>query len=318
MDIDTILREQAEQQRGLLTRAQFRAAGATRHMIRHRLATPDWEAVSDRVIRLTGAPQTQEQRATAAVLDAGPLAWLSHEAAAAWWGLPGYSLDRLKVVDVARPRGDRRVPVTLGRVHEVLDSLPHHVKVHNGLRVVAPAVLIYELAGKYHPLRLARVCDNAWSRRLFDGRTLHRAFDDLQDRGRPGTQKMRELLAVRGVDYVPPASGVEGRFAEILADHGERPMRRQVDSGGQTWTGRVDFRDFDYPLIVEINSDMYHRSLCDQAEDEARYAALREAGFTVLVVWDTDVFHRPATVVAEVRAARRALSLSNLRRKSVS
>ncbi len=76
---------------------------------------------------------------------------------------------------------------------------------------------------------------------------------------------LRELLDERGDDYVPPASNLERRFDTLLHRAGEPAMRRQVDSGGDRWVGRVDFRDEQRPLIVEVQSATYHSALVDQA-----------------------------------------------------
>ncbi len=121
---------------------------------------------------------------------------------------------------------------------------------------------------------------------------------------------MRWLDEPRGPGYVPSASGLELRFEQVLARYGEPPMRRQVDSGDdEEWVGRVDYRDPDLPFIVEIQSEKYHLALVDQAADTVRLARLKAAGFAVLPIWDTDVWHRPAEVAAAVREARRRVRL---------
>jgi very-short-patch-repair endonuclease len=84
-------------------------------------------------------------------------------------------------------------------------------------------------------------------------------------------------------------------------------MRRQVDSGGDRWVGRVDFRDEDLPLLVEVQSETYHLALTDARDDEVRLAALRGAGFEVVEVTDAQVWHRPDEVVDAVCEARRRL-----------
>ena len=77
---------------------------------------------------------------------------------------------------------------------------------------------------------------------------------------------------------MPPASGLEGRTKEILAEAGLGGSRRQVDVGDDRWVGRVDFLSERAPLIVEVQSERYHRSLSDEWHDAARRAALEAAG----------------------------------------
>jgi hypothetical protein len=115
---------------------------------------------------------------------------------------------------------------------------------------------------------------------------------------------LRQLLDERGPDYIPPASNLESRFDWILERHGLPPMRREVDSGGECWTGRVDRRAVDIPLVVEIQSDTYHSALIDAAADAQRIAALRDAGFVVVEVTDDAVWNTPTQVAERIRAAR--------------
>ena len=84
-------------------------------------------------------------------------------------------------------------------------------------------------------------------------------------------------------------------------------LRAGVDSGGEEWAGRVDFRDYELALVAEINSEKHHSSLVDKAADAARLARLEAAGLTVLVFWDTQVWHEPATVIQDLLEARRRL-----------
>ncbi|MCU1372993.1 MAG: hypothetical protein JWO68_279, partial [Actinomycetia bacterium] len=71
--------------------------------------------------------------------------------------------------------------------------------------------------------------------------------------------------------------------------------------------GRVDFKDPELPLIVEIQSEKYHTSLVDKAADAARKARQEAAGFTVVEVWDFEVWHQPHVARERIRKARWAL-----------
>ena len=75
--------------------------------------------------------------------------------------------------------------------------------------------------------------------------------------------------------------------------------RRQVDLGSEErWCGRVDFIRDDLALVVEVQSERYHSALTDQAHDAARRANLEVAGFTVVEVWDTQLWHAKREVLA--------------------
>lgn len=298
----------AEAQEGLVTCADARALGLTASARKHLVSSGAFERASVRVLRRTGSPRTTKQRVLLAVLDAGPGAYLSDGPAVAWWGLPGFDLTRLQVI---RPRGVTSTSSSLARIREVKHIQAEHVTVLDGVPVVRPERAFIDICATAHPGRAARMLDNAWSRGLLSGASARQVLDELAASGRNGIALARQLLDERPDTYVPPASGFEARFAQILADAGLAPMRRQVDSGGERWTGRVDFRAVDLPLVVECQSERYHASLSDRADDARRRSQLEADGFVVVEVWDVDVWHHPDAVIQRVLAARLAARAAN-------
>ena len=141
--------------------------------------------------------------------------------------------------------------------------------------------------------------------RLVTGAVLHHTLADHAERGRPGIQLMREILADRPATYRPPDSNLEARFQEIAQSIGITSLRRQVDVGAEGWVGRVDFLDSKRPWVVEVDSDRFHGSLSAQADDDRRRQALVDAGFVVERVEEFDIWHRPAAVRDQLRSARR-------------
>jgi hypothetical protein len=301
--MDELLRS-AERQLGLAATAEARSLGLTRSAIRHAAARGRIEMFTPRVIRLPGSPRTDEQAVLAAVLDAGPDAWASDTTAAHLWGVPGH---RLLPAHVARPyaRTGRRSELAI--LHELAGLAPRHVTMLRGVPVVRPEVVVLRLCGSTYPQRAEAALENLWRRRLVSGRSLRATLDDLAASGRNGVCVMRALLDDRGDDYVPPASNLERRFADVLQRACLPPMRPQVDTGGDRWIGRVDFRDEHVPLIVEVQSETYHSSLVDRTHDAHRLAALRAAGFDVVEVTDAQVWHHPDEVVALLVGARQRL-----------
>jgi very-short-patch-repair endonuclease len=301
----------AERQHSLIAREQLLAAGWSRQQVWRFLTSEDWEPVTSRVLVRRGAKRTFEQHMHAAVLDAGPEAFLSHSSSAGLWKTSGFGLLRLRGIDVTRPRGGTRRPNSLARIHEVGDLHPDHITVLDDIPISTPTRTIFELAASVHPERAARACDTLWARNLTSRQHLDRMFGDWADCGRAGTVVMREILEARPWGYVPPASNLESRFKTLSERHGIGPFRRQVDLGGQTWLGRVDFLSETCPLVVEVLSEAYHAALCDQDEDARRFARLEEVGFTVESVWDHEIWGdaKPAMErvwAAERRARRRA------------
>lgn len=283
-------------QLGVATRAQLAGVGLDHRSIDGLVRRGELAALSRRVLRRTGPP-IEGQHLSAAVLDAGGDAALSHAAASGWWGIPGFSG---KWPEVARTTNTRRT-TDLATVHQ-LRALPDSwVTVHRGIRIVRPELCILELCGSVPKGRAARALDNAWSMRLLSGRSVIALLAQYGEMGRNGTAFLRELIDERGVDYVPPASGLESRMAWLVRKGDLPDIARQVDSGGERWVGRVDFRVVGLPVIIEVQSERYHASLLDRDADRRRFEALREAGFHVVEVGDVEIWEDPHAVITRIR-----------------
>ncbi len=283
-------------QQGLLTRDQ--ATDLPTRSLHRRASGREWIREGPRLIRHVAAPRTDQQRALAAVLDAGEHALLSHGSAAALWGLPGFSLCPVHVVTIRRSHPVHR-PV--GTVHRMRALQPHHGTALNGIPVVRPELLALQLCGSLSAARAERMFDRAWSMRLLSGRSTRRLLDEVSGSGVRGVTVLRAILDDRGGDYVPPASGLEGRFAQIIREANLPAFERQVDLGSDVWCGRVDFFDPEHKILVEVDSERFHAALSDARSDEERAERLRRAGFRIVRVTDDQVFHRPWQVVDAVR-----------------
>ena len=305
MRLDDQIEALATRQHSLVAAWQLYGLGASRTEVDRIRQGRRWSTLTPRVLALRGSPATVERDLMAAVLDASPGAVVSQASSAALWGAPGC---RPLPIHVLRHRGIARRTSPLCRVHEVVDLLPSHVRLIRGIPLTSPARTVFDLAYVFHPNRLERLLDWFWSERLLDGTTLDRTVAELAERGRSGSTLMRELAEVRGPTYVPPSSALERRFEQVLAERCLPPMRRQVNTGGEQWSGRVDYRDQHLPLVVEVQSERHHAALVDRAADTVRRTRLEDDGFEVIEVWDTEVWHDADVVADRVRAARRRLA----------
>ena len=299
---DGELLDMAAAQHGLVSREQLLDLGISSYSRRRLITNGGWVPLTKRVLRRSGSPVTARQQVLAAVFDAGPGSALSHGSSAALWGLAGFLLLPAVVARVMSRSSTR-----LATVHSVRALPERWVTTLDAIPVVRPELCILQLCATVHPGRAERALDTAWSMRLLSGGSLIELLVDLGERGRNGVALLRQLVDARGPDYIPPASNLEGRLDRILADAGLPAMRRQIDSGSTTWTGRVDFRCSDLPLIVEVQSERYHSALVDVLADAKRIRQLERDGFEVIEVTDVDVWQRPAAVVARIRAARHEL-----------
>ena len=317
---DLALRQLAGDQHGLVAVEQAIELGYDEHARRRLVDERRWQRLDGRVYALVGAPRTTAQRVMHTVLGGGPGAAVDAESSLAWWGLPGM---RLEPVEIVRPRGhsDR---MAAGSPHVPVLLPPHHVVRLDHVPTVVPARALFDFAGSkrggaripWWIERVARAVDSAWSLRLVSGESLNAMLGELAQRGRPGISIMRGVLATRGVDYIPAASGLESRLVQLLERAGLPPMRRQVNVGnGARWIGRVDFADLELPFLIEVQSERFHTSQIDAQLDATRIADLGAAGYVVLELTDTDVWQRPQFVIEQVTAARR-LAAQRARRAS--
>jgi very-short-patch-repair endonuclease len=309
MEIDDAIHALAARQHAALSIEQALDLGATRPMLRHRVRLGRLLQPTGHVFTVPGAPRTHAQRLVVAALDAGPDAFVSHDASAARWHLSGFSHLRIRDVDVSRPRSGLCRPSSVATVHTVRDLGPGHTTVLDGIPIATATRTVFELSASVHPQRAERALDSALARNLTSHALLVRMLEDWADRGRAGTVLMRELIEARPPSYVPPASNLEARFATLAGRHGLGPFRRQVSLGGEVWIGRVDFLSERCPLVVEVLSEEFHAALCDQAVDERRFAALEEAKFAVERVWDHEIWSDASAAAMErvQRAQRRLL-----------
>ncbi|MGQ0519719.1 MAG: DUF559 domain-containing protein [Actinomycetota bacterium] len=303
MAFDEELRELAALQYAVVALRQARQLSPGPAALRHRIEGSDWDMPTPRVLRLVGAPRGIRQDLMIAVLDAGPGAVVSHGSAAALWGLPGFSFS---THHVSRPRSRSRCEALVAVVHHPRFLPASHVTDRHGIPVTTLARTLFDLAGGVHPARLDRLVETVVGRSPSILPTLHAMLEELGATGRGGITVLRAVLADRPPGYVATASGLEARFARILADAGEPPLDRQVDVGGHEWVGRVDFLDRALKIVVEVDSDIHHSSPLDRARDARRDGLLREAGWAAVVrISEDEIWRHPHQVVARVRAARR-------------
>jgi len=177
----------------------------------------------------------------------------------------------------------------------------------SGIPVSVPARMVFEVAAVGSPAKAARACDSALSMRLTTIPRLNQMLDEWADRGRRGTVAMREILDARPIGFIPPASNLERRFVQLVEANFLGPYRRQVDLGGEDWIGRVDFKHLTLPIVIEVLSERYHSSLLDREADGRRFAALITAGFTVVTVWDHELWQSPGQALERVHLAEVAL-----------
>ncbi|MBV8692747.1 MAG: DUF559 domain-containing protein [Actinobacteria bacterium] len=285
-------------QHGAFTSTQAFACGVTPSMLRTRLRTGEWAVAVSGVYILTGHPGGWRQRLMVAVLAVGEGAAISHFAALALWGLPGFRESRVEIV---APHGRRHHRLKNVTFHESRNLPTSHIKHRDGIPVLCIERVLCDLAHRMHFKRLERAVDNAITRNLTTAEKLWEMWAEMCGRGRPGMHAMHKVLLKRGPGYIAPESELEARFIDLLEQYGIEQPERQVNLGAEEWIGRVDFLYRRAKLIIELDGRVGHDGELDRTRDRLRDRALTAAGFHIMHVKWEDLVLNPAGVVADIR-----------------
>lgn len=305
MGSDEDLRRLAARQHALVAWEQARALDFTREALRHRVERGEWDRPTRRLLALRGAPPDELRRVMAGVLDAGHGAVAGRRTGAALWRVPGFPGDGTIELTRAHDRVNRSS--ALARVFPVRYLPDHLLTTVNGIPTVTLPYLLFQLAGSERSDRVERALNTVCTKSPAVLVRLHELLPELAEHGRNGIVFMREWLERNPPGSRPVASGLEGRFARILREAGERPLERQVDLGGHEWIGRSDFLDRELAIVFEVDSLLHHTSELDQAADADRDAKLLAAGFRAVVrIPEEWIWFDQDRAVTRVREARRA------------
>jgi very-short-patch-repair endonuclease len=289
-----------EAQHSVFGRWQAREHGITWRELDRLVRMDVLERATSRVLRVRGAQRTPEQDLMIRVLDAGYGAAATRRGAAWAWGVPGFVPGYF---DVARRREHHARAGATSRWPRLLPE--HHLTVVRGIVVTTLARTMFDLAGmpKY-AWRIGPIIDSVAGKSPSLLVAMHQMLPELAKQGRNGIVAVREALAERPPDVVK-LTGLERKFEHILRRAGLAVPRRQIDLGGHSWFGRVDYYDDPIKVIYEVDSEAHHTTETDTRNDALRDAAAIEAGFNEVVrIPEEHVWYEPHLVVSTVMQAR--------------
>lgn len=292
--IDRIAVDLANSQGGVLTRSQALALGLTRHQLEYRLATERWQRVSDLGYRLL--PSNDDFDHLLAATSLLPAAVVSHESAGALHGFPGLK-DAPATISVHSRTTHTFEGVVVRRCHDLQDQHRIHLR---GLPVTTPARTVFDLAASYGDRRITRIAGGLIDAERVTESELEEVLASVGRRGKPGTQRMRKLLATLGISS--DSSELERRGRMLL------PRRRcgcaPVGEFEIPWLPGRRFDDA-YPrhrVAVEWDSVRYHGQRDSFESDRQRDRSALERGWRVLRFTWIDVTERAGDVTASVSA----------------
>ena len=227
----------AATQRSLVTVEQARTLGYDRHQRQRLFNGRRWERYTPRVLRLVGSADTVDQRAMAAVLDAGA-AGSSGSSAAAWWGIPGNQLEPFHVVRL-RDRSD--TPDRSDGVTSRQTFRTTTLSSWTGSRPRCPPGVVRRrgLAARRGQASMVCRADGTHGRQRWSAPCLEWRHLALDAR-RPGTAgSARDPRHAAGAGSHVASTTSRRRATsrpaviKVLADAGLPAMRRQVDTGDE-------------------------------------------------------------------------------------
>ena len=230
----------------------------------------------------------------AAVLASGPDALLSHQTAAALWGLRGYSGGAVHVTVPRKSTSSKRIRRHLSHVP------PDERAVEEGIPVTSVHRTIFDLAASVSVDDVIGMVKEAEYRNRYDRLSLW----DLLDRypGRRGSRNLR--FALQRITEEPTGrkrSKLEERFAPFLRRH-QLPLPRFND-----WIAldpkpyRVDCHWPGTDLVVELDGWEGHSSRSAFQDDRARDRALKVAGYSVVHLTWAQLDSEPTQIAADLR-----------------
>jgi very-short-patch-repair endonuclease len=281
----------------VISRTQLLAFGFTIDAIRHRIdrgrITAEWPGV----YRVGRMPLSRDGRFIAAVLACGDDAALSHESAAALWGIRKADTDP---IDISIPH-TRRIRLEGIRPHR-RNPMPPTTTIRS-ICLSQPLFTLVDLAAELDPDPLEAAINEADRLNLVDPEELEAALEEMPLY--PGVGVLRATLA----RYSRTDSNLERRFLALI-----RKARLPLPATQQhVGPGRIDFHWPEFDLVVETDGLSYHRTPMQQLEDRRRDQAHTAAGRTQLRFANLQIRESPDEVVAVLRATRARLG-TRLRR----
>ena len=245
-----------------MTHAQLRKLGLSASAITDRCVMRRLIRVHHGVYFVGHAERTPLARAEAALLACGPRAVLSHDSAAALYGLRRWP----RAPEISSALQHHRPGI---RSHRTRTLIRADITIREGIRVTTPARTITDIAPRLTDRQLTRAIHEARRNR------------DLPDLGRL-LRACPRAAALIDPSHAPSESALDDAFRAFLTEHDLPFPEFQV-----VWHGfRVDGLYADRKLIVELDGRRDHGQWDRIESDHRRDALALEHGVrTLRITW---------------------------------
>lgn len=280
------LAEVASAQRALVHLSQLRALGISRGSYEHRVEVGALHRVFSSVLSVVHPLREPWTEETAALLHAGDNAVLSHQTAAAVWGLTATPSFVAITVIGRHVRSRPGLQVSRVRTLDIRD-----VGLHHGFPVTTPARTLIDCAATGLPPD--RLLNEARALKLVKDAEIYAAMDRCP--GRKGVRAMRALLAAEK-DSGFTRSKAERVLERLVREAGlDRPVFNTHVEGVEA--------DAYWPrlkLVVEVDGVQFHGHYQAFQRDRVKANQLIAAGYAVLRFTWAQLTERPMLVIATI------------------
>jgi very-short-patch-repair endonuclease len=214
MSVVALIGALASVQHGAVSRAQLRAAGASKQVIWWAVKVGELVADAPEVFVVPGSPRTWRQDLMIAVLDAGPGACVSHRAAAVLLGIARRGMPEVVEITTPRVRSERLAGVI---VHKPLDLVyERDVIVIDGIPCTGPLRTLVDLGVSESWLEVWDAIERAIQAGLVTHKGCEWMLATLSRQGRHGVGPFRRALDERALKMASPHPGLlEPRMASV-------------------------------------------------------------------------------------------------------
>jgi hypothetical protein len=290
---ESLVREQARQAHGLVSRSRLLDLGASHHEIVRRIETRRLDQVHPGVYYVDAVARTWRTDVLAAVMAAGPGALASHRTAARLW-----QLDSIfgNVIEVTVPFNEEPDPhgVIVHRTRRANDGSEVE-----GIPVTSPAKTLLDLAWMM-PLRtMVKAGRSAVRRQLTTPSDMDQTVRLFGGRGVAGTRKFRLVVGFVADDRSGSVSEIDLKhivFDAPVPTPVQQLRVRLLDSSNA-------YPDFAWPdrmRIVEVDGFEAHGTPEQLQKDLSRQNQLMELGWEIRRFTATEIRDDPQRVRSEV------------------
>jgi very-short-patch-repair endonuclease len=273
-------------QKRVITRGQLRGFGFSEKAIRHRIQRGRLVIEWPGVYRVGPLELDRDGRFMAATLACGEGAALSHDSAAALWGIRRGGTD---LIHVSVP-ATKQVRLDGNRPHR-RDPMPETTTI-GPIPLCSPLFTLVDLAAELQTEPLEEAINEADVKGLIRADQIEPALDAIPKH--PGVAHLRATLS----RYSRTDSNLERRFLAIVRK-AKLPLPTTQERIGP---GRIDFHWPELGLVVETDGLTYHRTPMQQLEDRLRDQAHTAAGRTQLRFPNVQIRESPSTVARTLGA----------------